>query len=250
MEARTKEHVFPFLQKFSAAFLAAGGAAFISNKAATTIMLMASGSQETINDNYLLFDNLTLFSSPDKSTWSVPGIKLMLKGLAGWDASETVINQVDKSKWKVHNLKLLVSFSNAPSDKDVERAVDYARFSVCALAVAEALDDVIKSVDSKIKYQIATAEEVAAEVASREDRRKRDEIESEIRTAVDYVRKGLRVEGKAVTLPKALLPLALAGSERQYFVSFNDYGGKVVRKYEVFIPPGGSILNPCVRRIA
>lgn len=240
-----KPHVFPFVQAISAAFLAAGGAAFVSNATATTIMLMASGSTETIGENYNTFGNLRLGFDP-ATMYGGHEVKIMVGGIDGWDATSTS-DQLDGSRWCQHKLRVRVSITSM-SDVLVTTGVKYARFLVCAMSIVEDIQKVIDDHGGVIAYQTMTAQEVLDKAAAEKVERENSAIRSEIKEAVEHIRKGMRVEGKSIAIPPALIPEAMK-HPGTYKIAFDDYGGKVVKRYEVVIASVAS-RRPYVRRVA
>lgn len=240
-----KPHIFPFIQAVSAAFLEAGGAVLVSSNVATTIMLMASGSTEVIADNYNMFYNFRLSPNPDDQTWGSPEFKMQLRGVDGWNVAKTS-NRPDGSRWLEHQIKVVVSTSGM-NDVALDTIGAYTRFVVCALSVVENVQRVIDDYAGFISYQIMTPEEVKKQAEEAAAARATQQINDELRTAVDYIRKGMRVEGKCVTIPRALIPESMK-TPGTYKISFDDYGGKVTKRYEVHIP--SSNIEPYVKRVS
>lgn len=240
-----KPHIFPFIQAVSAAFLEAGGAVLVSSNVATTIMLMASGSTEVIADNYNMFYNFRLSPNPDDQTWGSPEFKMQLRGIDGWNVAKTS-NRSDGSRWLEHQIKVVVSTSGM-NDVALDTIGAYTRFVVCALSVVENVQRVIDDYAGFISYQIMTPEEVKKQAEEAAAARATQQINDELRTAVDYIRKGMRVEGKCVTIPRALIPESMK-TPGTYKISFDDYGGKVTKRYEVHIP--SSNIEPYVKRVS
>lgn len=240
-----KPHIFPFIQAVSAAFLEAGGAVLVSSKDATTIMLMASGSTEVIADNYNMFDYFRLSPNPDVQAWGSPEVKMRLRGIEGWDATKAS-NRPDGSRWLEHQIKVVVSTSGM-SEVTLDTVGAYTRFVVCALSVVENVQRIIDDHAGIISYQIMSPEEVKKQAEEARAAQAIQEINDELRTAVDYIRKGMRVDGKPLTIPKALIPESLK-TPGTYKISFDDYGGKVTKRYEVRIP-NQSNNDPWVKRV-
>lgn len=241
-----KPHIFPFIQAVSAAFLEAGGAVLVSSKVATTIMLMASGSTEVIADNYNMFDNFRLSPNPDVQIWGSPEFKMRLRGIDGWDAAKTS-TRPDGSRWLEHQIKVVVSTSGM-NDVALDTIGAYTRFVVCALSVVENVQRVIDERGGVISYQVMTPEEVKKRAEEIRAAQAVQQMNEELRTAVDYIRKGMRVEGKCVTIPRALIPESLK-TPGTYKISFDDYGGKVTKHYEVHIHSSRNI-EPYVKRVS
>lgn len=227
------KHIFPLVKKVAQTFLECGGTCFVTRQTAETILLLAAGEEQALTQDYKIFSGLRLNYLTQDMTGlqSSFQVRLHLRGIDTWGDYHTD-HKPDGSVWRRHTPRLDVEGSSLAM-MPVASALVLARFQMLALSLAEELDRVIREY-GEIQYMLMSADDSALAKKRAEDQALRNTIESELRDAVDIVRKNMRVGGRVAEIDSRLVPLAIL-HPGDYNISFSEYKGKVIKEYRVSV---------------
>lgn len=204
----------PLEQLLAQAALSAGIAALLNKEVAAALYLVSQGAD---NIDRARFDMcyINLFDAQS-------GFTARLERKSDYDPD----SREDGSLWRAYTIWYQVTISGY--DGKGSTLNKRLPFYSAVAAIAEAMDAVTAE---KVTVLVRTAEEEAEKKKLEAAQVLKNQIDCELRAAVDLVRGGMRLGGTK-SVPIALLANVPQG---HHTVVFSDYNGKITKRYTVWV---------------